>query len=644
MITRVSSVLSRWAGPRLATCCLLALALTSLGLLSMAAQPPEPTLLISEIFLDPVGANTTQAIELFNAGPTSVSLNGAVLTVGDLTRPLNGLAEVPPGGVVAIRWNQTGTSSGSQFFTGRTTALNPLQGNVALFKSNQLTSPTEMLAYVQWGAARQARAALAEQAGLWDPAAFLPRTDEGQSLTLLPGGTSRTSGEWTAAAPTIAAVNSAHAPGFRGWNLVGGRSIQAPSASFVSDTNRLEIASVAPGDIVQHHRFVDNAWRLIGSPGSAASAALAAGAGGTLEMIAVGADRQLLHSRYLVDQWGSFAPVGVESLQPDALALSTANSITEVVIVGPDNQLRHGRFDGAKWSSFQPVGAASSSAPALAFDKNASRLELLFSGSDRAVYHARFAENTWSEPVSTGGQTVLRPAVAVLPDGSLEAAITSVDGSVRQNRFVNGAWQTWQPIPGLRSDLPPTLLHNPKIGATELFVVGLDRQLRQARRTAVGWSLPVSTAIIAAHPPAAVINEEGTVELLVTGQDGNLWHNRFRALVSGPVMTLSRDVQPIFTASCALVNCHSGRFPNEEMTLEAGKAYANTVGVPSNQAPDLNRVEPGDPQKSYLWHKINGTQLSVGGEQDRMPRDRPALKAADIEKIRLWIEQGAEDN
>jgi hypothetical protein len=644
MVTLVNSAVRRRVRTVSSTCCFLALGLSSLGLLVLAAQPPEPSLLISELLLDPVGPNTTQRIELFNAGAAPVSVNGAMLAVGDRISPLSGLAAVAPGGVVVIQWNQTGSASGSQFFTGKTVELNPAQGDVALFRSSQLNNPGEMLAYVQWGAARQARAALAEQAGLWDAATFLPRAAEGQSLMLLPGGSGRAASEWAATEPTPGTVNSASSPGFRGWRLVGARSLQPPSAFSVSEENRLELASVTPGGTVQHNRYSDDAWSLIDSPGNARSAALSQGGDGALELIGAGSDGQVLFNRYAFDQWEGFQPTGVRSSLPVALAFNATDGSTELVVVGTDGQLQHGRFDGVQWSTFEPVGAKSGTAPALAFEPTASRLELLLVGADRAVYHARFEDGGWSAPVSTGGQTALRPALTVLPDGSLEATVTGVDGSVRQNRLVNGAWQSWQPVPGLRSDLPPTLINNPKNKATELFVVGFDRQLRQARRTADGWSLPVSTGIIAAHPPAVVVGAGRQVELLATGLDGNLWHNRFQAVPVGPVMTLSKDVQPIFTTSCALAGCHRGSSPEEGLSLAAGETFASVVGVPSSQASDLNLVEPGDPQMSYLFHKISGTQRSVGGEGTRMPRNRAALKAADIEKIRLWIEQGAEEN
>jgi hypothetical protein len=80
------------------------------------------------------------------------------------------------------------------------------------------------------------------------------------------------------------------------------------------------------------------------------------------------------------------------------------------------------------------------------------------------------------------------------------------------------------------------------------------------------------------------------------------------------------------------------------MNLAAGQAIANTVNVASREARGVDRIEPGDPQKSYLLHKLLGTQRSVGGSGSRMPLSGGPLADAQIAKIRQWIEQGAKNN
>jgi mono/diheme cytochrome c family protein len=224
--------------------------------------------------------------------------------------------------------------------------------------------------------------------------------------------------------------------------------------------------------------------------------------------------------------------------------------------------------------------------------------------------------------------------------------MTEQDGTVQQNRFVNGAWRGWQPIAGLQSDLPPTLVFSPESSTTELFAVGKDRQVRHAQRTGESWSGASPIGAVAAFPPAAVPSTGGVVEVVVTGQDGNLWHNRFQAkpAAATPEVSFAKEIQPIFTASCARAGCHAGSRAAQGMDLSDGQAIANIVGVPSDEASDLNRIEPGDPEKSYLLHKVLGTQRTVGGSGSRMPLGGKSLSDDQIAKIRRWITQGAQDN
>ncbi len=114
---------------------------------------------------------------------------------------------------------------------------------------------------------------------------------------------------------------------------------------------------------------------------------------------------------------------------------------------------------------------------------------------------------------------------------------------------------------------------------------------------------------------------------------------------NGGTPTLSADVQPILSANCTSSGCHGGTSPAQGMNLgSAAQTFSNTVNVPSNEAPNLDRVEPGQPDQSYLVHKIQGTQASVGGSGQRMPLGGAALSQADIDKIRAWITAGAANN
>ena len=52
---------------------------------------------------------------------------------------------------------------------------------------------------------------------------------------------------------------------------------------------------------------------------------------------------------------------------------------------------------------------------------------------------------------------------------------------------------------------------------------------------------------------------------------------------------------------------------------------------------DLPWVTPGDPSRSYMVRKLEGSQRQVGGSGGRMPPSSPPLDAEDLALIRRWI-------
>ena len=76
-------------------------------------------------------------------------------------------------------------------------------------------------------------------------------------------------------------------------------------------------------------------------------------------------------------------------------------------------------------------------------------------------------------------------------------------------------------------------------------------------------------------------------------------------------------------------------------TLKEGEAYAAIVNVPSMQVPSMMLVKPGSLEESYLWHKINGTYLEVGGTGMIMPSTIP-LNEEEKKIFSTWILAGAQ--
>ena len=108
--------------------------------------------------------------------------------------------------------------------------------------------------------------------------------------------------------------------------------------------------------------------------------------------------------------------------------------------------------------------------------------------------------------------------------------------------------------------------------------------------------------------------------------------------LSGIPQTLSVDfdtqIQPIFDASC--IGCHTAGATNSGgLNLQSGASLGQLVGVPSTFAHGLKRVTAGDPDRSYLFEKINCASPQTG---TRM-RPTNAMSLEDQALIRDWIAQ-----
>lgn len=106
-------------------------------------------------------------------------------------------------------------------------------------------------------------------------------------------------------------------------------------------------------------------------------------------------------------------------------------------------------------------------------------------------------------------------------------------------------------------------------------------------------------------------------------------------------VSFSSQIQPIFSASCALAGCHAGIKPAEGMKLSTGNAYASIVNVASVECSGRLRVAPGDPSQSYVMNKLMGVSLCYGTQ---MPKTGAKLPQSQIDLIGSWICNGAPNN
>lgn len=107
-------------------------------------------------------------------------------------------------------------------------------------------------------------------------------------------------------------------------------------------------------------------------------------------------------------------------------------------------------------------------------------------------------------------------------------------------------------------------------------------------------------------------------------------------------VTLTQIQNEVFTPTCS--GCHSGptsnNLPSGMNLSSAADSHDALVNVASIQVPELDRVEPTNPDNSYLIQKLEGT-AAVG---TRMPQGGPFLDQATVDTIRQWIMDGAPNN
>ena len=149
-------------------------------------------------------------------------------------------------------------------------------------------------------------------------------------------------------------------------------------------------------------------------------------------------------------------------------------------------------------------------------------------------------------------------------------------------------------------------------------------------------------------------------------------------------VSFSKDVIPIFQMSCTLASvCHGqmGNSAEENLYLglnmlglnmggsmsDAQVVYKGLVGVPSKEDKSMDMVMAGDPQNSYLFHKMNDSQMTLntgmlasacmttasmcsncnsnyGPCGATMPYTGEQLPMATLCTIQNWIQQGAQNN
>lgn len=114
--------------------------------------------------------------------------------------------------------------------------------------------------------------------------------------------------------------------------------------------------------------------------------------------------------------------------------------------------------------------------------------------------------------------------------------------------------------------------------------------------------------------------------------------------VYGPTtdVTWTGRIKSILELNCG--GCHDAESPNAGLALAGEDVHATLIAEAA--APNGMRfIEPGDPERSYLWLKLVNDVSIEGSPMPSSPISgwRP-LPAAELEAIRVWIIQGAQTN
>jgi hypothetical protein len=232
-----------------------------------------------------------------------------------------------------------------------------------------------------------------------------------------------------------------------------------------------------------------------------------------------------------------------------------------------------------------------------------------------------------------GSAPVFAGIVAAVPDATTaELSWTAAtDDQTPSEEIVYLIYQSRSPNPVTSGML---LEPGPVPGATNFTVTGLTS------RTQYYWAVRASDR-------AGNVDENAAIATEIT------------------LVSFANDVQPIFSTSCAKTTCHMGENAPQGMRLEEGYAYSNIVNIqtvwPTEDNPHfgarIDRIEPGDPFRSFLWHKLNFTSEVSGTDTSYdpprtwsfglgMPRDTfpTKLPQSSLDIIESWILDGARNN
>lgn len=97
---------------------------------------------------------------------------------------------------------------------------------------------------------------------------------------------------------------------------------------------------------------------------------------------------------------------------------------------------------------------------------------------------------------------------------------------------------------------------------------------------------------------------------------------------------IEAEVAALFERTCARAGCHAAPVPQMNLDLSQPQFYASLVGEASMEKPEELRVDPGNPESSYLMKKLRGEPGIVGLQ---MPMIGDKLTEEEMDLVASWI-------
>lgn len=334
------------------------------------------------------------------------------------------------------------------------------------------------------------------------------------------------------------------------------------------------------------------------------------------------------------------ATARTNTAQADVVAI--ANGTARIVVTGD------GVSDSVTATVRQVATTLALTPDTVTFGRIDSTLTPVITGNDARGNPVSASALTWTS--QTPGVATVNPATGVIQSKNEgQSRVVATSGSLADTVRVGV------------DQIPATVTITPaNFGTPDVrMVINSSAPFFAAVRDSGGALAPADTVIWSTdNAPVANVSSSPSLDstIITTGASAGTATITATAapvsasrvvVVDAAGVSYNTSIRTLLNNTCASAACHGATNPMEGLNLTSGSSYTNLVERASMQVATLKRVRAFRPDSSYMVHKIQGTQATVGGTGERMPEGcsgATCLSDATINLIRNWILQGALNN